>query len=770
MADKTPIEWCDSTVNPTAGCDGCELWTDKIHSCYAGNIYPRLGYGTPFGEVVHLRPGVMTKAAAWSDLTGKPRSNKPWLNSYPRMIFISDMSDALSQSVSFDYLKTEIIDTVLSDRGRRHQWMWPTKQPKRMAEFSAYLKALGVDWPRHLWAGTSITTQKTTNRINHLLKVGEKDTLRFVSVEPQLEAVDIARWLPKLDWVIQGGESHQRSFKARPFDMIWADSMIADCKKFDVPIFVKQMGAEVHLNGRHRTLKNKKGGDWKEWSKSRRVRQFPTMPDNLTPEEASVVMTLCRLVEELCSGNEEPDGMGGEWTTGTGEWCRNLEHAVGKTVYHKHVPSLIERGWLATEDGEDVLYATQDAWEYYWDNYSESKEGEETMAKKRSRKKPSSAEETLTTKLEKLADHTSRVGRQIQNGLFIYGRSGTSKTYTVTKTLENLGCEVAYNNGHVNHEPLFDMFCEHPSGIVILDDVSHILSDKKILNMLLAALGSQADSDVRKITYKSSLRKKLGKPEEVDFTGGVILISNITIGAHSLHQPLLGRTFPHEHDLTNEEMRVLYYIIAKAGYTLKRQRHSYKLTPKDCKEVADCVLEKCEEIGLQPNVRHLVEVAYKCRIDEKSQFHWKTHVEDGLREAKKLDASIKAELASQGSGISELIECIQEATSKQDAREKWMEITGNSRPTFFRKLKELSSVTKDLYEKLDRPNSSTEKAEAERQRVIFRETLEDLVEMLEDDHETITKAMVLDGRDDPEEFLSQLREQPTLQKWFDALP
>ena len=26
MSKTTKIQWCDSTVNPTMGCDGCELW------------------------------------------------------------------------------------------------------------------------------------------------------------------------------------------------------------------------------------------------------------------------------------------------------------------------------------------------------------------------------------------------------------------------------------------------------------------------------------------------------------------------------------------------------------------------------------------------------------------------------------------------------------------------------------------------------------------------------------------------------------------------
>ncbi len=32
MGLKTNIEWCDSTVNPTTGCDGCELW-GRVRTC-----------------------------------------------------------------------------------------------------------------------------------------------------------------------------------------------------------------------------------------------------------------------------------------------------------------------------------------------------------------------------------------------------------------------------------------------------------------------------------------------------------------------------------------------------------------------------------------------------------------------------------------------------------------------------------------------------------------------------------------------------------------
>jgi len=61
----------------------------------------------------------MAEAAAWSDLTGTNREDKPWLNGLPGPIFVSDMSDALSAAISFDFLEAEVISTVTTPMGHR---------------------------------------------------------------------------------------------------------------------------------------------------------------------------------------------------------------------------------------------------------------------------------------------------------------------------------------------------------------------------------------------------------------------------------------------------------------------------------------------------------------------------------------------------------------------------------------------------------------------------------------------------------------------------
>jgi len=297
MSECTNIQWCDSTVNPTMGCDGCELWNPKKGTkiCYAGLLHDRYGgkspgYSPTF-ETVTTWAGRMKKAAGWSDLSGKPRAEKPWLNGLPRLIFVSDMSDAFSDGVGFDFLRDEVITAATSARGCRHQYLWLTKRPEAMADFSRWLEDKG-GWPDNIWAGTSVTRQATASRISSLLEVGNERTIRFVSLEPQFQEVDLSNWLAELDLIIQGGASGPRATTA-PFDVSWARSLIKACSQPGMPkYFLKQLGSNPVNGGTAITLKDRHGGDWDQWPSDLadlKVRQMPIEPPAAGGSEAATV-------------------------------------------------------------------------------------------------------------------------------------------------------------------------------------------------------------------------------------------------------------------------------------------------------------------------------------------------------------------------------------------------------------------------------------------------------------------------------------------------
>ena len=291
MSQHSPIQWCDSTVNPVMGCDGCELWQrpelpNARRSCFAGVQHQFRGGNPGWAkrfEVVEQFPGRMAQAARWSDLTGHPRADKPWLHHLPRVIFISDMGDALSKAVPFEFLLHEIIRHVSSPAGSRHRWLWLTKQPKRMAKFSEWLRELGVEWPPNLWAGASLTMRGNADlRISWLLDVGDERTQHFLSIEPQvahhgheLKSWDV-RLKGKIAWIIQGGESGK---DARPFALTWAAAMQTFAQDIGAKYFLKQLGRNAVLYPGPRApalqLRDPHGGDWEEWPIPLRIREVP---------------------------------------------------------------------------------------------------------------------------------------------------------------------------------------------------------------------------------------------------------------------------------------------------------------------------------------------------------------------------------------------------------------------------------------------------------------------------------------------------------------
>ena len=85
-----------------------------------------------------------------------------------------------------------------------------------------------------------------------------------------------------IEWLIVGGESTQGAGKARPFDLAWARSTVAQCKAAGVPVFVKQIGSNIApvvveaVSVRDRLfVKHRAGADPAEWPEALRVQEFP---------------------------------------------------------------------------------------------------------------------------------------------------------------------------------------------------------------------------------------------------------------------------------------------------------------------------------------------------------------------------------------------------------------------------------------------------------------------------------------------------------------
>jgi len=230
------------------GCDGCELWNEAtgVKRCYAGTLTERYrghskGYPEKFTEP-QLFPERIAKMLRWSDLTGTERKDKPWLNGYPRLIFLGDMGDNFTESLPLDWLAPYVADMINSP----HSYIVLTKRPGRMVEFwrNWLGERDGISIPSNFWLLTSVTGPENGGRIRELLKLRALGaSVLGVSYEPAWGAVDFRPFLLTdidfLDWIIAGGESGTGAKPSHP-DFIRAARDA--CQTAGAAFFFKQWG------------------------------------------------------------------------------------------------------------------------------------------------------------------------------------------------------------------------------------------------------------------------------------------------------------------------------------------------------------------------------------------------------------------------------------------------------------------------------------------------------------------------------------------------
>lgn len=281
MGRETGIAWTHSTWNPWRGCQrvspGCE-------HCYAETLSKRnalLGqWGPPAtgGTRIIASPAMWREPLKWNAAAAK--------SGQPHRVFCASLADVFEDLPQLDEPRAWLWALIAATP--HLTWLLLTKRPENVRRMvpNNWLCMIPVGggvglplWPGNVWLGTTVEDRaRAQQRIPALVEVPAH--VRFLSVEPQLEAINLAPWLwrdmdeygrgygerGQIHWVIQGGESGPH---ARPFDLAWADSMRAQCAEAGVAYFFKQMGSSNTGSA------TDPGADPARWPDRFRVQQFP---------------------------------------------------------------------------------------------------------------------------------------------------------------------------------------------------------------------------------------------------------------------------------------------------------------------------------------------------------------------------------------------------------------------------------------------------------------------------------------------------------------
>jgi protein gp37 len=253
-----------ATIKERMKCYAATLHLNRAASIVSPDRGLNKGYASTFEQFATFE-GRVEAASKWSDLVGTTFSGRPWLDRLPRLIFLSDMGDALCSKSLFPFLQGEMAH-ITSAHGSRHLWLWLSKRPLNMRDFAERIGGM----PDNVCAMTTVTSTKTLHRVDKLRQV--KAACRGLSIEPLWERIPPEKLnLDGIDWVIVGGESGNADLTA-PFHLEWALELRDHCR---VAFFMKQIGRKPFWRGKPFPVSDKHGGDWNEWPPKLRVRQFP---------------------------------------------------------------------------------------------------------------------------------------------------------------------------------------------------------------------------------------------------------------------------------------------------------------------------------------------------------------------------------------------------------------------------------------------------------------------------------------------------------------
>jgi protein gp37 len=243
MAQKTGIEWTESTWNPITGCDRISNGCDH---CYAERMAARL---QAMGSRRYLNGFKLT---IHEDLFESPLRWKE-----PRVIFVNSMSDLFHEDIPAQAIM-RIFNTM--SKASWHTFQILTKRPMHVM-----MLLDDLNWTPNIWMGVSVESYRYTHRIEALRAIPAK--VRFVSFEPLLSAIPASTSLKGINWAIIGGESGPG---ARPMDPKWVTGLRTLCRKYGTAFFFKQWGG-VNKKAAGRLLE---GRTWDEMPTTKKELQL----------------------------------------------------------------------------------------------------------------------------------------------------------------------------------------------------------------------------------------------------------------------------------------------------------------------------------------------------------------------------------------------------------------------------------------------------------------------------------------------------------------
>ena len=202
----------------------------------------------------------------------------------------------------------------------------------------------------------------------------------------------------------------------------------------------------------------------------------------------------------------------------------------------------------------------------------------------------------INQRFQFLNDLTTMVVNNTTPSLIVTGEGGLGKTHSVTETIKSNDLSedrYVFFKGYSTARGLYNTLYDNNDKLIIFDDCDSVLDDKVALNILKSALDSY---EKRTISWMAKMNKNDEYPQQFEFTGRIIFISNKSIT--DVNEAIRSRSLTVDLTMTPSDK------IERMSAILENILPEYQLEFK--KEALGFLSEVCNEVSV--NMRMLIMV------------------------------------------------------------------------------------------------------------------------------------------------------------------
>jgi hypothetical protein len=172
--------------------------------------------------------------------------------------------------------------------------------------------------------------------------------------------------------------------------------------------------------------------------------------------------------------------------------------------------------------------------------------------------------------------------------LIVTGEGGLGKTHSVSQAIDITGLqdhEFVFFKGYSTARGLYNTLYDNNDKLIIFDDCDSVLEDKVAVNILKSALDSY---ETRTISWMARMNKNDEYPQQFDFTGRIIFISNKS--KTSIDGAILSRSLTVDLTMTPDEKiermtTILPNILPEYDDEVKAEALKFLNENKECSNI-----------------------------------------------------------------------------------------------------------------------------------------------------------------------------------------